>query len=177
MGDDEDDPAGVGEAAQRGHDLPVERRVEAGGGFVEDQQRRSGEQFEGDRRAFALPPGEAVDPGAGVLGELEFAEHPGDHLVAVGTGGVRWQPQFGGVAEGLTDGELPVEHVVLGNETDPGAQRLVFGVHAVAVELHDPVGGIAGAGDDLGHGGFARAGGADDGGERAGRRGQGDVVQ
>ena len=136
VGDDEDDAAGVGELAQHRHDLAVQRGVQARGRFVEDQQRRAGQQLERDRGALALAAGELVDAGVEVLGHLEFFEHLVDDLLAVGLGGVGRQPQFGGVHQGLADGELAVHDVVLRHHADSGAQRGVLGVDVVALERH-----------------------------------------
>ena len=125
---------GVGQLAQHRHDLVVQRRVQARGRLVEDQQRRPGEQFQRHRGAFALAAGQLVDPGVGVLGQLEFLEHLRDDLGAVGFAGVGRQPQFGGVAQRLVDRQLAVHHVVLRDHADPAAQRRVLGVDVVALE-------------------------------------------
>ena len=63
-------------------------------------------------------------------------EHLRDDLGAVGFAGVGRQPQLGGVAERLVDGQLAMHHVVLRDHTDPAAQRRVFGVNIVALEAH-----------------------------------------
>ena len=125
---------GVGQLPQHRHDLQVQRGVQARGRLVEDQQRRPGEQFECHRGALALAAGELVDPGVGVLGQPQFLEYLGDDLFAVGLAGVGRQPQFGGVAQRLVDGQLAVHDVVLGDHPDPGAQRRVLGVDVVALE-------------------------------------------
>ena len=128
--------AGVGQLAQHRHHLPVQRRVQARGRLVEDQQRRTGQQLQRHRGALALTAGELVDAGVAVLGHLEFLEHLRDDLFAVVLGGVRRQPQFGGVHQRLVDGQLAVHDVVLRHHADPGAQRGVLGVDVVALERH-----------------------------------------
>ena len=57
----------------------VECGVQSGGGFVEDQQRRTGEQFHGHRCAFALPARQFVDPRRSVLSQLQFGKHAGHY--------------------------------------------------------------------------------------------------
>ena len=177
MRDDQHHTTGVGQLAQHHHHLAVQRRVQPGGRLVEDQQRRSGEQFQGHRGAFTLTAGELVHPGFGVFGQLEFLEDLGHDLLSVGFAGVGWQPQFGGVAECLVDRELAVHHVVLGDHPDPAAHRRVLGVDVVALEGHRAGGGTGVAGDQPRQRGLAGAGPADDGGQRPGTRGQRDVIQ
>ena len=99
---------------------------------------RPGQQFHRHRRAFALPAGQLVDAGVGVLGQLQLFEHLGDDLGAVGFGGVWRQSQFGGVAQRLIHGELAVHDVVLGDHADAGAQRRVLGVDVVSLECDSP---------------------------------------
>ena len=136
VGHNDDDTAGVGELAQHGHHLPVQRRVQPRGGFVEDQQRRAGQQLERHRCAFALPAGQVVHPGLRVIGHLEFREHLSGHQVTVLFAGVRRQPQLGGITEGLLDGQPAVHHVVLGHHPDPAAQRRVLAMDVVALKGH-----------------------------------------
>jgi hypothetical protein len=52
--DDDDDAACIGQPTQQRHRLAVQRRVQPRGRFVQDQQRRAGEEFHGHRCAFAL---------------------------------------------------------------------------------------------------------------------------
>lgn len=130
MRDDDDDAARVGEAAQGRHDLSVERGVETRGRFVEDEQGRACEQLQRHRCAFALPAGEAIDAGVGMLGQLQLVENPGDHHFTVGAGGVRWQPELCGITEGPPEGQLPMDDVVLRDHADTRAQYRVLGVHA-----------------------------------------------
>ena len=177
VGDDEHDAAGVGELAQHRHHLAVQRGVQAGGRFVEDQQRRAGQEFECDRGAFALPAGELVDAGVGMLGHLELFEDLRDHLGAVLFGGVRREAQLGGIHQRLVDGQFAVYHVVLGNHADPGAQRRILGMDVVAFERDGAGGRMGVAGDLPRERGLAGAGGSDHRGQRAGASGDGDVVE
>ncbi len=177
MRHDEHHAAGVGQLAQHQHHLPVQRRVQPGGRFVQDQQRRSGEQLERHRGALALAAGQLVHPGVGVLGQLEFLEHLGDHLGPVALAGVGRQPQLGGIAECLVDRQLAVHDVVLGDHADPAAHGRVLGVDVVTLEGHRARGGAGVSGDQPRQRGFAGAGPADDGGQRPGPGGQRDVVE
>ena len=177
MGDHQHHAPGIGQLAQHGHHLTVQRRIQPRGRFVEDQQRRSGQQFQRHRRPFALATGEPVDAGIGVRGHLQFGQHLFDHLLAVLGRGVRRKPQLGRVHQGLVDGELTVHHIVLGHHPDPGAQRGVLGVDVVALEADRAGGGVGEAGDLAGQGRLARAGRSDDRGQRSGAGGERDVLQ
>ncbi len=167
MGDHDDGAPGIGQFAQHHHHLTVERRIQTRGRFVQDQQRRTGQQFQRHRRPLALTAGEPVHPGVGMFGERKFFQHTVDHLLAVGFRVVRRQSQFGGVAEGLTHGELTVQHIVLRHHADAGAQGLVFGVQVATLEGDHTAGGVRGARDQFRQRRFARTGGADECGERA----------
>ena len=102
VGDHEHHAAGVGELAQHRHHLPVQRGVQAGGRLVEDQQRRPGQQFQRHRRALALTAGQLVDAGVAGAWSSRVPRAPACHdLVAVVLGGVRRQPQLGGVHQRL----------------------------------------------------------------------------
>ena len=138
-----DHAAGIGELAQHRHHLAVQRGIQARGGLVEDQQRRTGQQFHRHRGAFALATGEPVDSCLRVRRQLEFVEHLRDHLAPILLGGVRRQPQLGRVAQRLLDGELAMHDVVLRHHADTTAQRRVLGVDVVPLERHFPAGGIA----------------------------------
>ena len=177
MRDDDDHPAGVGEPAQHRHHLPVQRRVEPRGRFVEDQQRRAGQQLHGHRCAFALPAGQLVDASLLVRSQLQLVEHPLDHLPAIVGRGVGRQSQFGGVTERLLDGELAVHDVVLGHHPDPRAHRGVLGVHVVPVEGDHTGAARHRTANQLDQRGFSGAGRPDHRGQCPRFRGEGHILQ
>ncbi len=177
MRDDDDHPAGVGEPAQHRHHLPVQRRVESRGRFVEDQQRRAGQQFHGHRCALALPAGQLVDASLLVRSQLQLVEHPLDHLPAIVGRGVGRQSQFGGVIERLLDGELAVHDVVLGHHPDSRAHRGVLGVHVVPVEGDHTGAARHRTANQLDQRGFSGAGRPDHRGQRPRFRGEGHILQ
>ena len=84
----DDHTAGVGKSAQHRHDSAVQRRIQSRGGFVEHQQRRAGQQLQGDRHAFPLPARQLIDAGSGMGGQLEFLENLNHHSPAITVGGV-----------------------------------------------------------------------------------------
>lgn len=177
VGDDDDRAAVVREVAQHVHHRAVHAGVEAGGGLVQEEQGRLGEQFQGDGDAFALAAGEAVDGQVGALFEAEFTDHLVDPGLAFGLGGVLREAQFGGVGEGAPDGELGVQDVVLRDEADTAAQLGVVAVEvAPVVQDGAPVGG-AQAGQCAEQGGFAGSAGAHDGEQAFGTDREGDLVE
>ena len=98
-----DHTACIGELAQHRHHLAVQCGVQPRGGLVEHQQRRTGQQLQGDRHAFALPARELVHACVGVRRQLEFLEHLRDHLLPILLGGVGRHPQFCREAQRLVD--------------------------------------------------------------------------
>ncbi len=69
-----------------------------------------------------------------MFGQVELLEHLGDDPGAVGLAGVGRQPQLGGVAQRLVDGQLAMHDVVLGDHADSAAQGRVLGVNVVSLE-------------------------------------------
>ncbi len=177
VGDHDDGSAVVGEAAQHLHDGAVHAGVESAGGFVEEQQGRLGEQFEGDADALALAAGEAGDDLVAAGCEAEFVDHLGDAGGAFGGRGVIGEAQFGGVGEGLPDGQLGVQDVVLRNQSDALAQFGVVAVQVAAVVADGSAVGGAQPGERVEQGGFAGAAGSGDGEQALLADREGDVVE
>ncbi|SCF76177.1 hypothetical protein GA0115255_105493, partial [Streptomyces sp. Ncost-T6T-2b] len=175
--DHEHRAAVVGEAAQQLHDIAVHARVEAGGRLVQEDQRRLGEQLQGDRDALALAAGERGDLLVLVDVELELGEDLGDPGLALGLGGVRGEAELGRVLEGLGDGQFLVQDVVLRDQTDALAQlgELLVQV-SVVVEDVTLVGGPV-AGERLEQGGLSGTGRADDRDQRLLGDTEGDVLE
>ncbi len=70
-----------------------------------------------------------------------------------------------------------MHHIVLRNHSDPAAHGRVFGMDVVAFESHRARAGTGIPGDQPRQRGLAGPGPTDDGGQRAGARGQRDVVE
>ena len=162
------DAAGVGQIAQHRHHLTIQCRVQTRGRLVEDQQRGAGQQLQCHGGPLALAAGQPIDPGIGVLSHLQLAEHLRHHLLAILAGRVRRQSKFGGVHQGLIDGQLPVNHVILGHHADPGTQRGVIGVDVAALEGDGPAARVGIPRDQPRQGGLTGTGRADDRGQGAG---------
>jgi hypothetical protein len=163
VGDHDDGPAVVGEAAQHVHHRAVHAGVEAGGRLVEEQQRRLGQQLQGDADALALAAGEAVHVLVGALFQAQFTDHLVDPGPPLGFGGVLREAQLGGVGEGFADGQLGVQDVVLRDEADALAQLGVVPVEVAAVVEDGAVVGGPLAGEGVEERGLAGAARADDG--------------
>ncbi len=177
VGDDEDRAAVVGEAAQQLHDVAVHARVEAGGRLVQEDQRRLGEQLQGDGDALALAAGEGADLLVLVDVELELAQHLVDAGLALGARGVGGEAQLGRVLQGPLDGQLLVQDVVLRHESDALAQLGELLVEVpVVVEDVALVGGAV-AGQRLEQRRLAGTGGADHRDQRLLGNAEGDVPQ
>jgi hypothetical protein len=162
-------PAGIGQSAQHGHDLAIQRRVQPGGRFVEDQQTGPGQQLHGHRGAFALPAREFFDAGVGVAGQLQLLEHPAHRVSALLGAGVR-QPQLGGKPQGRIQGQLVMHHIVLGHQPDPVPQCRILAMQVMAAETDFPDGRGDGPAHQFGQRRLAGTGGTDDCGQRPGTR-------
>ena len=112
-----------------------------------------------------------------MLCHFKLTENLRHYLLAVFGGGVRWQPQLGGVHQRLIHRQLPVHHIVLGHHPDPRAQRGVVRVDVVALEGDGAARRMGVTGDQPRQGGFTRTGWADDRGQGTGPGGQRDVIQ
>jgi hypothetical protein len=176
VGDHQHHPPGVGQPAQHAHHLAIQRRIQPGSRFIQDQQRWPGQQFHSHRGAFALSAREFVDAGVGMAGQLQFLEDSAHRRGALVGGGVR-QPQFGGEAQGRIHGQLVMHHVVLGNQPDPVAQRRILAVQVTALETHLARGRGDGPAHQFGQRRLARTGWADDRGQRPGPRAKRDIAQ
>ena len=92
-------PPSVGQPAQHGHHLAIQRRIQPGGRLIEDEQRRPGQQFHCHRRAFALPAGQPINASVGMTGQLQLLQHPIHRGGALLGAGLR-QPQLRGESQG-----------------------------------------------------------------------------
>ena len=153
-----------------GLDRRLGGRVDRGGGVVEDQDARVGEQGAGDRDPLALAAGEGqaalADPG------LVAVRQVADEGVGLGAAGrlfdlleARLGPRVGDVL-GDAGGE---QEAVVGDEGDLAAQAAdVDLAHVGAVDEHRALARVVEAGDQRHQAGLARARGADQG-DRAAR--------
>lgn len=166
MGDDDDRPVPGREVPQRGHDRLVESRVETRGRLVEEEQRRTGEQFHRHRRPFALSAGQAADPGAGVLGEPEFGDRLLDAGDPLGGPQVGREAQLRGIPQRLAHAQLTVDQVVLGDDADLVAHDGIMPMDIEALIGDRARGRRPGAGEHREQRRLPGPGRADDGGER-----------
>ncbi len=92
--------------------------VEAGGGLVEEDQLGLGQQLHGDAQALALSAGDALLAAVAHdhvldVSDLHELDDLLDALLPLGLGCVLVQAQVGGIGQGLLDGELRKQNVVL----------------------------------------------------------------
>ena len=113
----------------------------------------------------------------GLPGQAELGQHLLHAAVTASGVGVGGEAESCRVGQSLTDGELGVQYVVLGDQSDTVPQLVVV---LVEVPLGVPDGarvGRSGPDQSVEQGGLARTAGADDGQERPGRQGEADRMQ
>ena len=141
VGDHDDRAAVVSQVAHLLHDRFVQARIQTGGGFVQEQHRRFGQQLQGDVDPFELATGELVGPGVSVLGQPQLAHHLIHPGVALGGLDVGREAQLGAVLQRPPGGQLGVHDAVLRHQPDLGPQLGVVLVQvAVVVQHHTAVG-------------------------------------
>ena len=89
----------VGELAEAGHQLRARDRVEARRRFVQEEDMRIGEQFDGDAGALALPAAQRADPHVGMIGQPHRFDRVTDGVVDLGRACRRREPQPRRIAE------------------------------------------------------------------------------
>jgi hypothetical protein len=167
------------QAAQAGFDAALGVQVDVGGGLVEDQDARVGDQRAGERDQLALAGGElrAALADLGVVAVRQL----GDELLGADRrgGGADLLVLGVGAAEGdvLAHGAREQERL-LRHDPHLRAQRVAGDLaQVVPVDEHAPAGGVVEAGDELGHRRLARAGGAHERDVSPGRDVQVDVLE
>ena len=141
MRDHDDRPAVLGQPGHHLHHGLVQPGVQAGGGLVEEQQRRLCEQLERDVDALLLAAGQRRCACLGMLRERQLAQHLVDPAGSLGRARVPREPELGRVPQRAARGQLGVQDVVLGHQADPVAQLRVVGVQVAAVVEDHACGG------------------------------------
>lgn len=177
VGDDEQGAAGR-ERGQRVLDQCLGVRVGVRGRLVEHEDRGVGEQGSRDGEALCLTAGES--DGRAEFGRVAVGQCR-DAVVDAGGAGAPLDFLVGGLGAAQADvvGDArPQQPYVLEDEADPPVQLGRGDVAEVgAAEGHRAGGDVVEAGQERGQGGLAGAGGADQGGDRAGREIEVDVAQ
>ena len=157
----EDGLAGLGQILQQIDDRLGVVGGQAGGGLVEKQHRRVGDELQGDVDALALAAAEGLlfrraDDGVDLVGNAQVVEHFFGAGVDLGVGQVG--AQAGGEVERLADGQLGMDDVVLGHVAHHVAVEVVVVVEALAAEEHRALHRAGVAVERLEQGGLAGAG-------------------
>ncbi len=177
VGDDEQGAAG----RQRGQGVLDQRlgmRVGVGGGLVEHEDRRVGEQCPGDGEALRLAAGQG--DGRAELGGVTIGKFD-DPVVDAGGAGAPLD--FLGCGLGAAEADVvgdarPEQPYVLEHEPDPAVQLGRGDVPQFgAAEGHRTGGDVVEAWQQRGQGGLARAGGADEGRDGAGLEVEVDIAE
>jgi hypothetical protein len=140
----DDGAAEVGEFAEQLHELRFRGGIEAGRGFVEEKNGGPREHFGGDAHALALAAREARDLDIRALPQTELSDGLFDEFLDLRRSHVAWEPQPGGEAESVGDGQLGMHDVILRNVTarrcafaEKGAQFLSTKPHQAGAERAD----------------------------------------
>ncbi len=176
VGDGDNGAAGVaGEVVEKVDDFRGAAGVEAAGDFIAEEQGGVADPFHGETKAAFLPAGEDGDPVLAELVEADDVKGFVDGQIEGVTG------ESGAQADGVFDAFLHSEGIVGDAELGDVAE-LGSGEVAVFREVFSPPEEAAGglvleAGDDFEKGGLPAAGGADDGHEVAGGKGEADLIE
>ncbi len=158
MGGEDDGDAAF---AQAPHHLPhvaAKLDVDAGGGFVQEQDLRLVAERLGDHHPPLHAAGERRDLGVLLVPQGQVAQH----LFHVGVVG-RLPEQAAAVIDGRPDGFEGVGRQLLGHQADLGPRRPVVLDHVVAIRQHTAIGGAHQAAGYADQGRLARAVGAEQG--------------
>ncbi len=141
-------------------------RVEAGGGFVQDDHGRAGDQRPGEVEAAPHPAGVGA---AGPVGRLRQAEAVEEFGGAPAGGAASRAVQAGHQVQVLAAGQLLVDGGVLAGEAEAGPDRLGGGADVVARHPGAARVGPQQGGEDADGGGLAGAVGTEQAEDGAGR--------
>ena len=176
--------AALRQRAHHLHHIAGRLGVEPAGGFVEEEHARTRDERDADVGAFGLTAGDASrervsDSHVATRGELEELQEFVDVRLAHirGLRGVALELSL--VQEGLADGEIGQERVVLLDVRGDGFEHVLGGGDALGTQedaAGDLTGGLA-AGDDVQEGGLPGAGGTHQRGHLAGFEDGGDVAK
>jgi hypothetical protein len=171
--------AAGGDGAQRAFDIPLRAGVQCAGGFIQDQQTRVLEDGAGDGDALFFTAGEFeaafADAGVVAVGQAE------DEIVDLGQAGGVFDLVLGGagaaVGDVVADGVIE-QHGVLRDDADCVPQAGLGVIADIsAVDHYAPGGDVVEAEEQAGDGGFAGAGGSNDGDFMAGGDVEGDAFE
>ena len=102
----------VGHRGQHGgHEVVARDRIERSGRFIEHEQAGMPSQRQRQRELCLLPTGQLAR--LLLVVDAEFAQ------AAAGVGGVEAQVEIAGQVQHVSDGQVPVQRHVLGDERDP----------------------------------------------------------
>ena len=177
VGHDDDDPAAVREGSQELHHVLFVAGVQARGRFVQEHQRRSGQELEGHARPLPLAAGQGLDPETRAIRESEIEDHLIHPLFDRGAGDVGGESEAGSIGKRLPQGELRVEDVLLRDVAHPLPDVVVFAVEIATAVRDAALGGRPETRQRVEEGGLAGPGWPDDRQQRRRSDAEGDVSQ
>jgi hypothetical protein len=162
MGGQQDGEPVLGDGGhQDPHEVPAGDRVEVGERFVQDQQRRPFGQCQGQRDLGLLAARQVTRPPLQRNGQL-LQPPLGQSLIPAQVEGAAHPEQVG-------DREVPVQRVLLGDESDSGQRLRRAGAGVLTEDLDGSLNGPKKAGDQLQQRGLTGPVRADQSDHRSGR--------
>ena len=134
MGDDNDDLAAVGDAAQLGEDLAGDHAVKAGVRLVENKEFGVGDQLHRDRDPSELAAGLFADKAVRAGGKAQQIHDLSDLAAALPARGGRRQTQLRRVGHSADDGVVAADEVLLRNKADAVFHLAIVPIDVFAVE-------------------------------------------
>jgi len=113
----------AGELAQQAHHLRRRRRVQARGGFIQEEGARPGKQLDRDAGALALAPRQHPDRDITPIGQVQLAQYFIDHPVSLPGRCAGRQAESRRVLQRAPQRHLAVDDVVLGDVADARVRR------------------------------------------------------
>ena len=179
VGDQDHRAPAIGQVAEQLHHLRLGAGVQAGGGLVQEEQPRLGEQLDAHGHPLALAAAQGGDQVVLAVLQPQLTDDLHDPLMALLFGGIGGHSQLGGIVQRLVNGQLAVDDVLLGDVAHLAAVLVHVGIQVLAVDQDHrflAVGRVE-AGQGVHQGGFARAAGPHDGDELFGVDGDGHFFQ
>jgi len=116
-----------GQLGEQLHHLLVGAGIQAAGHLVQEQDVGIGHQLHRQTDPLELAATEGlrgVHRHGRLVGQSHLLQHPAHVLGDLLGGGVRRQPQAGGVAQGAADADLAVHDILLGHVADSAAEAV-----------------------------------------------------
>ena len=123
VGSEDDRDPSAGQLAQQSHDLRRRRRIQARGGFIQEEGAWPGEQLDRDAGALALTTRQHPDRDITPVGQVQLAQYLIDHSVGLPGRRARGQPESRRVLERAPQRHFAMDDVILRDVADARVAR------------------------------------------------------